>query len=107
MQDENHPPTLATTHDFVATSRRVVYFKQKEIVIFKVNGEFFAVDNLCPHRQAALSTGEVADGVVTCPWHGARFDLKTGKGLEGPHQADLGCYQVYVEGTAIKLARIP
>lgn len=83
---------------------RVVYFAQKEVAIFRVDDNFYALDNLCPHRQAPLSAGEVVNGVVTCPRHGARFDLKTGKGLKGPHQSDIACYQLRVDGTSIQLA---
>ncbi len=81
----------------------IMFYRRKEVVVFKVGGEHFAVDNLCPHRKAPLSAGEVSGHIVTCPWHGARFDLRTGKGLKGSHRADIGCYTVTVEGAAFRL----
>lgn len=78
----------------------VLFFKGKEVAVFKVDDDYYGVDNLCPHRKAPLSTGEVVGHVVVCPWHGARFDLRSGKGLKGPHRADIGCYAVTpVNGT--------
>lgn len=83
---------------------KVVYFRQQEVVIFNSNGNFYALNNLCPHRQAPLSAGQVENGVVTCPHHGARFDLRTGKGLKGPHRSNIGCYAVKIEGADIKIS---
>ncbi len=94
---------VASVSDFSTNESKVFYVLQKEIAVFKVEGRFYAVDNLCPHRQAPLCTGEVSGHVVTCPFHGARFDLRSGKGLKGPHQADIGHYEVLVDGKELKL----
>lgn len=82
----------------------MIFFENREVVIFNVKGDFFAVENLCPHRGGPLSEGEISGGVVTCPWHGARFDIKTGKGLKGPHRSNITAYQVKIAGTELKLA---
>lgn len=51
-------------------------------------GEPFAVSNRCRHLFASLGEGEVAkDGCLECPWHGARFDVSTGKMTRGPQGA--------------------
>lgn len=53
----------------------------------------------CPHRDFALSGGDVvAPGVIECPWHGARFDCRTGKVLQGPSTDDAIVYAVRVDG---------
>ena len=83
---------------------KVVYFKRQEVVIFKYQECYFALGNNCPHRKAPLSAGEIIDGVLTCPWHGARFDLATGKGLPGPHQAEIQSYHVKEQNGAVFLA---
>lgn len=90
-----------------AGQHKVLYFRQKEIVLFNLAGECYALDNLCPHRNGPLSEGEMADGVVICPLHGARFDIKTGKGLPGPHRCDVKAYTVKVEGTEVKIQSVP
>lgn len=52
------------------------------------DGEPFAVSNRCRHLFASLGEGEVAgDGCLECPWHGARFDVSTGKMVRGPQGA--------------------
>lgn len=52
------------------------------------NGEPFAVSNRCRHLLASLGDGHVADdGCLECPWHGARFDVKSGKMTRGPQGA--------------------
>jgi len=83
---------------------KVVYFQQKEVAIFRHAGEVYAVDNLCPHRQSPLSAGEVCEGILSCPWHGARFELATGHGLPGAHQADIGSYPVRVVDQSVELS---
>lgn len=82
----------------------VIFFQNREVALFKVEGRVYAVDNLCPHRGGPLSAGELSGTVVTCPWHGARFDLRTGVGLPGPHSCALQAYEVKIEDGAVKLA---
>jgi nitrite reductase (NADH) small subunit len=56
----------------------------RERALFHRDGSFFALDNACPHEGGPLGEGEVSDGIVTCPWHGWTFDLKTGNCLNMP-----------------------
>lgn len=48
------------------------------IALFKLNGEIFALENVCPHMGGPLGEGEIEDGYVTCPWHAWKFDIKDG-----------------------------
>ena len=57
----------------------------KEIVISNIGGKFYAMDDRCGHMNAGLSMGTIPnDGIVTCPFHGARFDATTGKKVKEP-----------------------
>lgn len=57
----------------------------KEIVISNVGGKFYAMDDRCGHMNARLSMGNISnDGIVTCPFHGARFEATTGKKIKEP-----------------------
>ncbi len=57
--------------------------KGQEIAVFRSRqGNLFAIENRCPHRQGPLSEGIIGDGKVICPLHGHKFDLSTGKGNE-------------------------
>lgn len=55
---------------------------------------FYAIDDTCPHEAASLGMGKCFNnGVVECPWHHFRFDLKTGKNI-GDTSFDVGTYEV-------------
>ncbi len=59
---------------------KYVEIQGKEIVISNIGGKFYAMDDRCGHMNARLSMGNISkDGIVTCPFHGARFDATTGK----------------------------
>jgi len=75
----------------------------REIALFNLSGNFYAIDDFCPHRGGPLSEGEVAGNVVTCPWHGWEFDVSTGQTPENP-QAKVGCYRVKVKGEDVFLS---
>jgi len=51
--------------------------------IFNIDGVISAIDGLCPHQGGPLAEGEVCGTVVTCPWHGWQFDVRTGQPLYG------------------------
>ncbi len=68
------------------------------IAVFNDGGKFFALDDACPHRAGPLSEGKVEGGIVTCPWHDARFELATGKCVKGPAMRDVKCRKVEVRG---------
>ena len=65
-----------------AVSKRVG--TSTEVAVFNVGGELCAVDGSCPHRGGPLADGIVRDGVVTCPLHWFRFDLRTGRQVGVP-----------------------
>ena len=67
-----------------------------EIALFNLNGQFYAIDNTCPHRHGPLGDGMIDDGEVTCPLHGWRFDIRTGKGVFMP--VSVRTFDVRVEG---------
>ncbi|MDB5350026.1 MAG: Rieske (2Fe-2S) iron-sulfur domain protein [Planctomycetota bacterium] len=54
------------------------------IAVFHDSGEYFALDDSCPHQGAPLSDGEICNKTVTCRWHGWRFCLEDGRWLDSP-----------------------
>jgi 3-phenylpropionate/trans-cinnamate dioxygenase ferredoxin subunit len=54
------------------------------VAVFKVGGEFFAIDDVCTHDGGGLAGGDIIDHEVICPRHGARFCLRTGAALTPP-----------------------
>jgi nitrite reductase/ring-hydroxylating ferredoxin subunit len=54
------------------------------VLLSRLDGGIVALDDRCTHRGGPLHEGVVADGCVTCPWHGSTFDLRTGYVVSGP-----------------------
>src|SRR5262245_19501749 len=59
-------------------------FNGKEILIANLDGNFYALNDRCSHTNAPLSMGHIQGKIVTCPMHGARFDITTGKKVSDP-----------------------
>lgn len=75
----------------------------KEIGIFLVDGEYYAIEDVCPHAYALLSQGFVEDGKVECPLHEAVFDIRTGRCLREPGGRDLATYPLRVQGEDVQI----
>jgi nitrite reductase (NADH) small subunit len=69
----------ARTADIPEGTGRAVALPGVDVAIFRLEGEFYAIENTCPHRGASLGGGEVSKGRVICPMHGWQFDIKTGR----------------------------
>lgn len=74
---------------------RVVSAGQREVVVFNLDGELVAIDNRCAHKEQPLDEGVVRDGVLTCPAHLWRFNLRTGERTDSPGWR-VACYPVSV-----------
>jgi nitrite reductase (NADH) small subunit/3-phenylpropionate/trans-cinnamate dioxygenase ferredoxin subunit len=79
-----------------------VSVNNKLIAVFRQNGQFFAIDDCCPHMGASLAGGYVENGVVTCPWHAWRFRLNDGAWADNP-RLKISCYPVRVEGDQVQI----
>ncbi len=75
----------------------------QRIALFNIEGTFYAIGDTCTHNGGPLSEGEVQGTTVTCPWHGADFDVKTGAVLGPPAFEGVPSYRVVVEGNDIKV----
>ncbi len=69
-----------------------------EAAVFNVGGCFYATEGKCTHRKGELSKGKLDGSTVTCPKHGAQFNVTTGEVLRGPAEIPLRTYRVRVEG---------
>jgi nitrite reductase/ring-hydroxylating ferredoxin subunit len=70
------------------------------VAIFKIGGNLHAIHNTCVHRGGPLGEGECEGTIVTCPWHGWRYDVTTGQSPDNP-KAQVRCYQLKLEGDDI------
>jgi nitrite reductase (NADH) small subunit len=57
---------------------KVVNVEGRSIALFRVKDQYFALANVCLHRGGPLGEGNLSGSVVTCPWHGWKFDVRTG-----------------------------
>jgi nitrite reductase/ring-hydroxylating ferredoxin subunit len=94
---------VATTKDIAPGKAIAVEAGGQRIAIFNVDGMFCAIGDTCTHRGGPLSQGKVEDWTVTCPWHGAKFDIRTGNVLGPPAPRAVTSYRVLVEGDEIKI----
>jgi nitrite reductase/ring-hydroxylating ferredoxin subunit len=73
------------------------------VAVFNVDGSYYAIDDTCTHEGGPLCEGEVNGLKVTCPWHSADFDLKSGAALSPPAFDGVKSYKVVVEGSDLKV----
>lgn len=78
------------------TGMMVVGPHDKPMALFNVGGEVFAINAVCPHRGGPLANGKLDGHVVTCPWHGWTFDVRTGQ-PDHPGGHCVAAYEVKVE----------
>ena len=94
---------VAKTGDVALGSAKMVEAGGKKIAIFNVDGKYYAIDNTCTHRGGPLAEGALEGKEVTCPWHGAVFDVTTGEALGPPAPKPVSRYEVRVSGKDIEV----
>jgi len=96
---------VAKTTDVPLGRMIVVAIDRERIMLANVEGRFYALRDMCGHRNAPLSRGKLDGHIVECPLHFAQFDVRTGKLVDGPISADVPIYEVRVEGDAVLVKR--
>ncbi|HEY3911741.1 MAG TPA: non-heme iron oxygenase ferredoxin subunit [Stellaceae bacterium] len=77
----------------------------ERVVLANLDGAFYALRDVCGHKNAPLSRGKLVGCLIECPLHFAQFDLRTGKLVNGPVSTDVPTYQVRVDGDTVYLRR--
>lgn len=91
---------VAGTSDLKPGENKVVDVDGEQVALFNVDGEFFAISNTCAHRGGPLGEGSLEGDVVTCPWHGWRFNVRTGINAVMP-AVKVQSYPVKIEGNDV------
>ncbi|HEX9900279.1 MAG TPA: non-heme iron oxygenase ferredoxin subunit [Candidatus Methylomirabilis sp.] len=94
---------VATTSELAPGQAKRVEAQGKRIALFNVGGSYHAVDDTCTHRGGPLSEGQVDGNVVTCPWHGAKFNIATGDVLGPPARAGVASFRIRVSGSDVEV----
>lgn len=97
---EEFVPVLKT-EDLPEGKMKAVNFAGDVVCIIHLKGSFYAINNICTHEGAPLDEGSIQGFEVECPWHGARFDIRTGEVKAPPAEKPVPTYQVKVNGDEI------
>ena len=73
------------------------------VAIFHIDGEFYAIADVCTHDDGPLGDGEVEDHQIICPRHGARFDIRTGEVLALPAVRGVKVFPTKIEDNILQL----
>ncbi len=96
MADEFVP--VAKVADLAPGQMKWVAIEGNRLVLANVEGSFFALRDVCGHRNAPLSRGKLQGYLIECPLHFAEFDVRTGELINGPVSTAVPVYEVRVEG---------
>jgi 3-phenylpropionate/trans-cinnamate dioxygenase ferredoxin subunit len=94
---------IGAVSDFPEGTMHPVEVAGEAVLLVHQNGQFYALADRCTHREYPLHTGELLEGAVKCEWHGAKFNLETGKPTI-PAVKKIRLYETRVEGDRILVA---
>ena len=97
---------VAGVGELGAGDSRVVEAEGRAIAVFNVDGAYYAIDNLCPHRGGPLADGDLDGAVIACPWHAWRWDVRTGANVNNP-AVKLACFPVHEEDGGVFVVLTP
>lgn len=92
---------VAEAGQLVAGQKMRVKAKGREIALFNVDGALYAISQTCTHSGGPLAQGRLLGVIVTCPWHGAQFDVTNGQCRAGPATTNVATYPVHFEDEAV------
>lgn len=91
----------AATRQEIGPGRfKLVELQGRKVVLYNVDGSFYATDNTCAHRGGPLGHGIFQEGIVTCPWHAWQFDVRSGQAIFDPGMK-VATFPVKVDGDDI------
>jgi nitrite reductase/ring-hydroxylating ferredoxin subunit len=96
---------VANLDEIPLGSLREVKVNGEDVALANVDGEIYAFAGTCTHRGGPLGQGDLDGDVVTCPWHGGQFNVRTGEVIAMPPDENIRTYPVQVEGNEIKVSQ--
>jgi ferredoxin-NADP reductase/nitrite reductase/ring-hydroxylating ferredoxin subunit len=96
---------VADTNDIQPLHMKEVQVDGESICIVNVEGKYYAIGNICTHEGGPLADGTLEGYEVECPWHGSKFDVRTGEVKEPPASEPESVYQIKVDGNKILLKK--
>ena len=97
--------TVARVGDIPDGEGRAFEYHDQMVAVFNDNGEYRAIDDMCPHMGASLASGHFEDCIVTCPWHAWSFDTRDGTWCDN-RRLKVDVYHVRLVGDEIQVAAV-
>lgn len=89
--------------DFIPGQGKMVIVGGRHVALFRLGDEFFAIDNLCLHKAGPLCDGQIDNqDVVTCPWHGWSYEIRTGTLVQDP-RVGVSKHDVRIDGDQVSV----
>lgn len=95
---------FARTNEIPPGGHKAITVDGIPIVLFNLENEYYAIENRCTHEDFPLSEGPIINGQITCPLHGARFNIKTGEVTAPPAFEDVATFPVRIIEDKIQVA---
>jgi 3-phenylpropionate/trans-cinnamate dioxygenase ferredoxin component len=95
--------TFCKSNEIQLGEREIFDLDIGSIILFNVEGTFYAVENLCSHEEYELADGELKGCILECPKHGATFDIQSGQHLSTPAYTPITIYPVRVAGDEVQV----
>ena len=95
--------TVARVEELALGERRVVGMDDTQIVVFNLDGQYYAIEDVCTHDGGQLTGGTVEGDQIVCPRHGARFCLRTGAALSAPAYEPINTFPVRIENGMVQV----
>jgi 3-phenylpropionate/trans-cinnamate dioxygenase ferredoxin subunit len=81
--------------------KKLVEVEDRLVVLFRVGGKIYCLDDVCTHDGGPLNEGHLEDHTIACPRHGAKFDIRDGRALTMPATKATAVHEVKVEGEEV------
>lgn len=95
--------SVAPESEFKPGDTRVVDVDGVQIAVFNLNGQYYAIEDVCTHDGGILTGGEIEDDQIICPRHGARFCIKTGAALTAPAYEPTATFPVRIANGEVQV----
>ena len=105
MASENGWEAVAKVDDLAPGEMMYVEVGEDPVVLINLNGDFFALSDICTHQEASLSDGEIIGDEIECPLHGGAFEIRTGQPASFPVVVPVETYAVRVVGETVEAAK--
>lgn len=104
MSEDGNWVAVASAADVAEGDMLAVQVNGNSLALYHVDGQWFCTENICTHAYALLTDGWLDEHVIECPLHNGQFDIRTGKGLCEPIEADIATFPVRVADGQVLVA---